>query len=172
MNETHLLCERRRNTEEDAAEIMQADFQSSGLFCFVTTKRIYLNFWGGFCICELLCVYIKILFGQDQSSERFNVISTAPEWLYFYSNYFCVYIKTGVHNKFCLLERCFLLARKMKCYIFISQSCRMTEKHSHIDVCVLMSKQVATLVNKHKHADEIEEKTVLYLSPDCLQLSH
>lgn len=65
MNETHLLCERRRNTEGDAAEIMQADFQSSGLFCFVTTKRIYLNFWGGFCICELLCVYIKILFGQD-----------------------------------------------------------------------------------------------------------
>lgn len=65
MNETHLLCERRRNTEEDAAEIMQADFQSSGLFCFVTTKRIYLNFWGGFCICELLCVYIKIVFGQD-----------------------------------------------------------------------------------------------------------
>lgn len=47
---------------EDAAEIMQGDIQSSGIFCFATTKRISITFaWIsgavlGDCVCGWLCV--------------------------------------------------------------------------------------------------------------------
>lgn len=47
---------------EDAAEIMQGDIQSSGIFCFATTKIISITFaWIsgavlGDCVCGWLCV--------------------------------------------------------------------------------------------------------------------
>lgn len=55
----------RGKEEEDAAEIMQGDVQSSGIFCFVTTKRISITLpWIsgavlGDCVCGVcVCVHI------------------------------------------------------------------------------------------------------------------
>lgn len=58
---------------EDAAEIMQGDIQSSGIFCFATTKRISITFaWIsgavlGDCVCGWLCVYENTFLDRDRA---------------------------------------------------------------------------------------------------------
>lgn len=63
-------------------EIMQDDFQSSGIFCFCDHKAVFsnlcLNFWGS-SVSVGGYEYIKILCGQRQTSQGFTVISSALE---------------------------------------------------------------------------------------------
>lgn len=63
------------------------------------------------------------VFGQGLSSQDLIVISAAPESQVGF-NYFSV-------NRIEIM--------------YVPESCRMTEKHSHFDFYVLMSKQVGSL---------------------------
>lgn len=156
LTERGICCvkeEATQNSTKDAVEIMQGDFQSSGIFCFATTKRISITFaWIsgavlGDCVRGwFVCVYIKILFGQGQSSQGFVVISAALESQVGF-NYFHVNIRKLVfRTDFCLLGTCFPVEgpnQMHKFNIHIPESCRVADKH--IDFSVLMAKHVGTL---------------------------
>ena len=93
-----------------------------------------------------MCIYIKILFGQGQSSQGFVAISAALESQVGF-NYFCVNIrKLVLRTDFCLLGICFPLEgpnQMHKFNIHIPESCREGDKC--IDLSVSIAKHEGTL---------------------------
>lgn len=137
---------------------MQGDIQSSGIFCFGTTKRIS-SFFACIsgaalddCVCGWFCVCKNAFFGWGLSSRVFIVISTALESEVSF-NYFFVNIRKLVFKTdFAFWKPATLQQVQTKCINSLTYSTEQWDNKCSSCSNVLLDNIV---VNKHKHAEKV-----------------